>query len=371
MIHHHHPHSTNVQHILNNTSASLNIFLGIREQNVTFCIDISGSMYSTLNTIKEQLIQYLLEQSLVTRFNLNRLFNLIAFSSEVYPWSNGVVLWNTATVNSCLDWIKDLETKTGTNTLDALMTAFQDERTHAVCLVTDDISDQDAFTVLNQVSLVAKGRPVHCIYVTVSDREREHEDKAAIEFLQNLATITKGSFKIVTVGRYGVERITPIYCFDPSTVVECVNALQFHTPCETQHQHRHNHLHHLDIQLATNNLFSQPSRVSELGNFVYPTLHSQPRVLLTNDGRIPMCSMAWSRFRPIRLFHDGTVCGITTNSSTHMGLDKDIAYTPDIEQLLKNKIVIARSTLDGYYYKGKVLSQVDNFLFNIFLNTVM
>ena len=60
-----------------------NIFLGIKEQNVTFCIDISGSMYSSLNTIKEQLIQYLLEQSLLTRFNLNRLFNLIAFSTEV------------------------------------------------------------------------------------------------------------------------------------------------------------------------------------------------------------------------------------------------------------------------------------------------
>jgi hypothetical protein len=355
MIHHHHnhnPHATNIHHILNNTSASLNIFLGIREQNVTFCIDISGSMYSTLNTIKEQLIQYLLEQSLVTRFNLNRLFNLIAFSSEVYPWSNGVVLWNTATVNSCLDWIKDLETKTGTNTLDALMTAFQDERTHAVCLVTDDISDQDAYTVLNQVSLVAKGRPVHCIYVTVSDREREHEDKAAIEFLQNLATITRGSFKIVTVGRQGVERITPIYCFDPCAVVECASALKFHTDTcnETQHQ-----LHHLDVPVTT----TAVSRFSDLGNFVYPTVHTQPRVLLTNDGRIPMCSVAWSRFRPIRLFYDGTVCGLNANSSTHMALDKDIAYTADIEQLLKNKIVIARSTLDGFYYKGKVLNQVD------------
>ena len=55
---------------------------------------------------------------------------------QVYPWANGCVLWNTATVNSCLDWIRDLETKTGTNTLDALLTAFHDERTHAVCLVT-------------------------------------------------------------------------------------------------------------------------------------------------------------------------------------------------------------------------------------------
>ena len=119
MIHHHHPHPHSHAHLVDHHNTCMsqqqNIFLGIKEQNVTFCIDISGSMYSTLNIVKEQLIQYLLEQSLVTRFNLNRLFNLIAFSTEVYPWSNGCVLWNTATVNSCLDWIRDLETKTGKN----------------------------------------------------------------------------------------------------------------------------------------------------------------------------------------------------------------------------------------------------------------
>jgi hypothetical protein len=122
-------------------------------------------MYSTIKTVKEQLIQYLLEQSVLAKLNLNRLFNLIAFSSEVYPWANNMVLWNTATVNSCINWITDLETKTGTNTLDALITSFHDNNTNAVVLVTDDLPDQDAYTILDQVSQYSKGRPVHCIYI--------------------------------------------------------------------------------------------------------------------------------------------------------------------------------------------------------------
>ena len=70
-----------------------------------------------------------------------------------------------------------------------------------------------------------------------------------------------------------------------------------------------------------------------------------------------MCSMAWSRSRALRLFHDGTVCGL--NAAQISRQEKDIAYTPDIESLLKNRDVLARSSLDGYYYKGKVLEQVD------------
>ena len=104
------------------------MFIGTREQNVTFCLDISGSMYSSINTVKEQLIQYILEQSVLADLNVRRQFNLIAFSTEVYPWATNMVLWQSATVNKAIDWIRDLETKTGTNTLDALLTAFQDEK---------------------------------------------------------------------------------------------------------------------------------------------------------------------------------------------------------------------------------------------------
>jgi hypothetical protein len=197
----------------------VNMFMGIRQQNVTFCLDMSGSMYNTLTTVKEHLIQYLFEQSVLAEFNVTRLFNLIGFSTEVYPWATSSVLWNKATVNSCVDWIKDLETKTGTNTLDAILTAFADEKCHAVCLVTDDIPDQEPYMVLNQVSLVANGRPVHCVYV-LNGRE---EDRTTTEFLQNMAQITQGSLKIVECDRKGVVKITPIGSYDTATSVQLAN----------------------------------------------------------------------------------------------------------------------------------------------------
>ncbi len=97
--------------------------------------------------------------------------------------------------------------------MDALLTAFQDTMTHGVVLVTDDICDQDPFSLINQVSQVARGRPVHCIYITTSGMsrgERDDEDQAAIQFLQNLSTVTRGSFKIVSIGRFGIDKITPV-----------------------------------------------------------------------------------------------------------------------------------------------------------------
>jgi hypothetical protein len=361
----------------------INMFLGLREQNVTFCLDISGSMYSTLGTVKEQLIQYLLEQSVLAKLNLNRLFNLIAFSTEVYPWSNGLVLWNTATVNSAINWIKDLETKTGTNTLDALLTAFQDQHTNSVVLVTDDICDQDPYNVLNQVSQIAKGRPVHCIYITSG----QEDDRSAIEFLQNLSTITCGSFKIVQIGRSGIEKITPINSFDVNSLyqlsnlaINCNSTQQLtvvnHQPSHLLYQNLNSSLTAVpalpsqSVLNTTTNLVSNLNPISLVNSFVYPkylkepTVYNypsfvmHPRVLVTQNGRIPSKSIAWSRFRPVQILKDGTVVGLALQNSQGLPIDKDIAYTPDAGSLLINKNVLVRSALDGYFYKGKVLSQI-------------
>lgn len=136
---------------------SQNIFSGINQPNVTFCLDISGSMYSSLDTIKAQLVEHLFEQSTSSNAS-NRHFNVIAFSTEVYPWSNGMVPWSGGvTVNSAVNWLNELESKTGTNTLGALTSALKDERCDCVCLVTDDLSDQEPYVVLNHVSQMARG----------------------------------------------------------------------------------------------------------------------------------------------------------------------------------------------------------------------
>jgi hypothetical protein len=283
---------------------TVNIFLGTREANVTFCIDISGSMYSSLKIVKEQLIQYLLEQSVLADLNVKRLFNLIAFSTEVYPWANNMVLWQTATVNKAIDFIKDLETKTGTNTLDALLTAFQDENCHSVVLVTDDISDQEPYQILNQVSLISRGRPVHCIYIS-NGRE---EDRSAIEFLQNLSTITRGSFKIVSLGRYGVEKITPINSTDHTTLIQ-LNNLTLNSNSNpasvnttilnpANQVYLSNNIFQtplLPIQIKQkyepsvilpNYNFAYPKWLAEPSVYNYPSFFYYPKVLLTQDGKV-------------------------------------------------------------------------------------
>jgi hypothetical protein len=295
-----------------------------------------------------------------------------------------MVLWNSSTVNSCIKWITDLETKTGTNTLDALITSFSDNNTNAVVLVTDDLPDQDTYTILDQVSLYAKGRPVHCIYIS-SSRE---DDQAAIEFLQNLATITRGSFKIVTIGRFGVEKITPICSFDAVTTFQLANL----TLNASGYPHIPNNSASVLSTLNSNNMilasntsfntpyatvsgapamsvlpttyqpvcfgtYTHPAHLAEPSKYSFPSLGSFPRVLLTNEGKIPATSVAWSRFRPVRVLYDGTVVGLT-NQDSNSPIQKDIAYTPDIGNLLVNRVVAARSMKDGHYYKGKVISQV-------------
>lgn len=378
----------------------INMFLGIREQNVTFCLDISGSMYSTLKTVKEQLIQYLSEQSLLAKFNLNRLFNLIAFSTEVYPWADSMVLWNEATVNKATTWINDLETKTGTNTLDALLTAFQDTLTHGIVLVTDDICDQDPYSLLNQISNVARGRPIHCIYVTSSSaKDRDEQDKVTIQFLQNLSTITRGSFKIVSIGRFGLEKITPISSpNDLCTMFQLANLTGNAMTIMNESKHSLNNsasMIHQNFNTINGNLvpaklensstftynlntiptlinnFVHPKWLVEPNIYSFPSLITFPRVNVISDyeknNKISTNSIAWSRFRPIRILNNGSIIGLTHDPNTLFG--NDIAYTPDAGSLLLNKTVIARSAIDGYYYKGKILNQV-NLLF-FFKNSFM
>ena len=119
------------------------------------------------------------------------------------------------------EWIQKLGAKTGTNTLDALLTALQDNACRAVYLVTDGLPDTFAEEILDTVIDATQGRPIHCIYLT-----GEKAEPAAVEFLEDLAVESFGSFHIVTLTTHGfVERITPIYRAEHSNqrVIRTVN----------------------------------------------------------------------------------------------------------------------------------------------------
>ena len=62
--------------------ANTSLFGPIQDRNVTFLVDTSGSMYFTLPTVKENLIESLLELS----EHADCHFNIIEFNRKVKPW---------------------------------------------------------------------------------------------------------------------------------------------------------------------------------------------------------------------------------------------------------------------------------------------
>ncbi len=184
------------------------LFGDVKEKRVTFCVDTSGSMYRSLDAVKDDLKKTLLKLSLDT----DTFFNLIEFSTEVTQWSENLVPCTPQAVILAQEWIDKLELKTGTNVLDALMTALKDSTCEAVYLVTDGLPDQNPNDVLDTVILAAGNRPVHCFYI-----ESGTTDTDAIDFLQDLAVETFASFHIVCITQRGaVESITPVYRADTS-----------------------------------------------------------------------------------------------------------------------------------------------------------
>lgn len=132
---------------------------------------------------------------------------MVEFSTTVTQWSDELVQCLPETVTVACDWIDSLEAKTGTNTESALLAAYNDDDCEAVYLVTDGLPDSTPSDILDRVAYVCNGRPTHCIYLTGAS-----VDKAATNFLQDLATDTYGSFMIATVTNHGsIERITPVY----------------------------------------------------------------------------------------------------------------------------------------------------------------
>lgn len=79
------------------------IFGRLNAKNITFLIDISGSMYRTLDDVKEHLIRAITEKSLR---EYDSMFNILAFSDEVYPWASSLMPCTSRTVTIATEWIR-------------------------------------------------------------------------------------------------------------------------------------------------------------------------------------------------------------------------------------------------------------------------
>lgn len=298
------------------------------ENNITFCVDSSGSMYKYLEVVKDHLME-----TLTTHANRNRdtMFNIIEFSSDVTQWADKMVKCTPETVIVAKDWVKNIAAKTGTNTQDALLTALADQGCESVYIVTDGLPDQHPSDILDQVVYASDGRPIHCIYLA-----GENVNRGATEFLEDLAVDTYGSFHIVTLTTHGcVDKISPVYRADHAQerIIRTVNGTL-----------RPNVKH---CSVGTTLQIEPEDYITPRQPMFNPYLHPPPWTM--SDWMSPhryYHPYMWSRYRPAR----GWMKAQDQVQVAEM--------SPSAGALLIGKKILARRQDDGYYYLGTVKSQV-------------
>ncbi|XP_067855771.1 uncharacterized protein [Heptranchias perlo] len=194
------------------TGVSSILLRDIKEKNVTFVVDASGSMYYKLDAVKYHLIQTLFTRAYTV---IDCKFNIIAFSGKVAKYCNSLIDCTPQTVGKTIPWIKSLECKTGRNMQHALAVALDDPASDAVYLITDGLPDNNPQEIYTMLTYTAKGRPVHTLYVMGSCSKTE-----AHAFLEKIAWLTGSSFQAASLRRSGsIEQLIPVYQLDYSHLI--------------------------------------------------------------------------------------------------------------------------------------------------------
>ncbi|XP_078663457.1 uncharacterized protein LOC144906758 isoform X1 [Branchiostoma floridae x Branchiostoma belcheri] len=304
------------------------MFGEIRDQNVTFCVDTSGSMYSDLSVVKEHLTEALLKIAYTAP---DKMFNVIEFSTEVDQWADRMVKCTPHTATRAAGWIRALTPKTGTNTLDALLTALGDPECTAVYLVTDGLPDQAPHDILQHVAYSSRGRPVHCIFLT-----HTFADAAAHDFLQDLAIQTRGSFHIITLTTDGnVHRVTPVYRADHSGKRPLGGPL--YPPLKSSSV----------MTRLDHNPFLEGTDPTPIVTYT----PWEPVVTYTPlDTGVTVPSVGTATYtRPLKLRN--TITGKIVDTTS-------LEFSPSASLIMRGTRVLARRDEDGYYYMGTVANQL-------------
>ena len=339
-----------------------NIFGFIKERNVTFLIDISGSMYHCLAPVKEHLIDILNERAV--SFNGDSMFNVIAFSDDVLQWTNRSMPCTMRTVPMATMWIRHLRCKTSTNAPKALMLAFDDVSTEAICIVTDGLPDKKSGIILSKISQVSKGRPVYCIYISSPT-----SDNRALTFLERLAEQTNGSLHSVSFSAVGtVEKTDKIYpdCFISNNCTSTINT-QFNrcnvSPRTVQFTDFNSDKEATCKRYTLSNGCPCDDEISLQTESSMTSLNYSPSckpLMGTCDTFVPVPKSAWgrsSRKQYSRPNSDVLAYADTVISSR--GLIEERPQPPIAVSWMTGRRVLAKGD-DGFYYLGKISEVVSN-----------
>ncbi|XP_071067358.1 von Willebrand factor A domain-containing protein 3A isoform X7 [Dasypus novemcinctus] len=166
-------------------SGSRRLFGAILESKVCVLLDTSGSMGSYLQQVKPELILLIWEQ---LRKHCES-FNLLGFAEDLRPWQDTLVESTDAACHKAMQWVTHLEAQGSTSVLQALLKAFSFHDVEGLYLLTDGKPDTSCSLILSEVQRLEEKRDVkvHTISFNCSDR-------AAVEFLRELASLTGGRY---------------------------------------------------------------------------------------------------------------------------------------------------------------------------------
>ena len=104
---------------------------------VCFVLDVSGSMKGDrMERAKGELARF------VATYPAEDLFNILFFSTDVYPWQDGLVVMSEKMRKEAGKYVERQKADGYTAVYDALKLAFEDERVDTIVLLTDGNPDQ-------------------------------------------------------------------------------------------------------------------------------------------------------------------------------------------------------------------------------------
>ena len=330
------------------------IFGNVYEKNVIFLIDTSGSMYHSLDVVKEHLIEVLFFRATSGR---DTMFNIIEFSEDVNKWGDKLVPCTPRTVSLAAEWIHTLKCRTSTNTMEALFQAYEDDGMDALYMVTDGLPDQRPSVIQENVRRLHKGRPIHCIYLTGT-----HTDPAAIEFLEDIARETQGSLHTITLSLYGrIQKVAPVF------------------------NQRTEYMRHYDGEFLSMNLTPEFNQSASIDARNYVNLQPNPTrptsappasgfvpriydpgshvtVLTAPHGLVTIPHVSRSKYFQPHTRGSSKILDYADAVIASRGL-KNLEGSvkrsvPVAASIMKGKKVLARKDADGLYYMGTVKEQV-------------
>jgi hypothetical protein len=177
----------------------------VKKSPAVFVIDFSGSMTVKFKAGGAQLtrLEYVLNEleTALTNLPLWMRFNVIAFHTEVMPWSDSPLPADQKNIHSAVAFMRQVSPEGGTTIYDALKYAYS-QNPQAIYFLTDGIPTHGEKTAVADILAdvkkwhAANPCPIYAIAFLMGEFGGD-DKKASISFLKQIAEITGGVFRVM------------------------------------------------------------------------------------------------------------------------------------------------------------------------------